>query len=105
MTDSEQPKEKKTRLSREERRAQRKLPLEAFVSVNVRYGDDEDDQVKILDDQKIYMVNSIFHYRDEMIRFLSKTLLKVAATQPKIAKEVLPGAAHLVTRKKDTDQD
>lgn len=102
MTESEGKKTKK-RLTREERIAARKVPLETFVTVSVRYGEDEDEEVRVLDDQKIYMVNSIFHYRDAMIRFLSKTLLKVAATQPKVAKELLPGAAHMVKRTRKND--
>lgn len=45
----------------------------------------------ILDEQEIYMVDNVFKYRDKAARFLAFTLVKVAATNRKVMREIVPG--------------
>ncbi|MDX1497336.1 MAG: hypothetical protein R3352_07265 [Salinisphaeraceae bacterium] len=61
------------------------------LSFSVRTGDEPEDQMTILDEQEIYMVDNVFKYRDKAARFLAFTLVKVAATNRKVMREIVPG--------------
>lgn len=59
--------------------------LDLRLSFSVRYGDEPDEQVVFMDQREMKMVGSLFQYRDRIMGYLSKALVKVALLQPKIA--------------------
>ncbi len=66
-------------------------PLDLRLTVAVRFGEEEDDRVVLLDDREIAMVGSIFRYRDRIARFMVTGLFRAAMLQPKVAARLLPG--------------
>lgn len=69
--------------------------LDLRMSFAVRYGDEPDEQVVFMDGREMKMVGSLFQYRDKIMGYLSKSLVKVALLQPKIA----ASAAQLARRR------
>ena len=65
-------------------------PLQVNLSVAVRFGEDEDERVVLMDDQELRMVGSIFRYRDKIARYLVSALAKAAMLQPKVAAKLFP---------------
>lgn len=59
--------------------------LDLRLSFAVRYGDEPDEQVVFMDEREMKMVGSLFQYRDRIMSYLSKSLVRVAMLQPKIA--------------------
>ncbi|MGJ8671111.1 MAG: hypothetical protein ACSHXK_16630 [Oceanococcus sp.] len=79
----------------EEKPRRRKLgeerePLQVNLSVAVRFGNDEDDRVVLVDEREIKMVGSIFRYRDRIAKFMVTGLLRAAMLQPKVAAKLFP---------------
>lgn len=72
-------------------RRRKKDPLNLKLTVAVRFGEEEEDRVVLLDDREVVMVGSIFRYRDKMARFLVTGLLRAALLQPRVAAKILPG--------------
>ncbi len=75
-----------------------KEPLSVSLTVAVRFGEEPEDRVVLLDDREVLMVGSIFRYRDKIARFVVTGLLRVALMQPRLAARILPG---LKTLRKD----
>ncbi len=73
------------------RRRRKTEPLHLRLTVAVRFGEEEDDRVVLLDDREITMVGSIFRYRDRIARFMVTGLFRAAMLQPKVAARLLPG--------------
>lgn len=74
--------------------------LDLRLSFSVRYGDEEDEQVVFMDDREMKLVGSLFQYRDRILGYLSKSLVKVAMLQPKIA-----ASAAQVARRRRSKKD
>ena len=91
MATTERP---QRRLSRRRQRP----PLEVRLTVVVSFGPEEDDQVTVINDRKIWMVGSIFQYRDRVARLAMATLIRAALMQPKVAARIMPGLATIASR-------
>lgn len=82
-------------------RRREKEPLNLKLTVAVRFGEEEEDRVVLVDDREIVMIGSIFRYRDKIARFLVGGLLKAAMLQPRVAAKVLPGLSGRLTQKRE----
>jgi hypothetical protein len=78
----------KVRNKRSRRKARE--PLDVRLTVKVKFGDQSDETVTIMDDRAVPMVDSVFYYRDQIFKGISTMLFKAIALQPKLAREVLP---------------
>ena len=67
-----------------------KTPIDVRLTVSVRFGDEADDRVTVMNDRRVPLVGSIFDSRDALLRGLSRVLLQAAAAQPRVAAELLP---------------
>ncbi len=85
------------RRKRSERRS--KEPLAVKLTVAVRFGEEEEDRVVLIDDREIQMVGSIFRYRDKIAQFMVTGLLKAAMLQPRLASKLMPGLKTLQRKK------
>jgi len=65
-------------------------PLELRLTVRLKFGDSAADSVTMMDDRRIPMVDSVFKSRQRILRAFALLLVKAAAAQPKIAREILP---------------
>ena len=65
------------------------------LTVRVKFGDADDDTVTMMDDRSVPMVDSVFKYRDRILRGLSVILVKAAAAQPRIGRELAPLVAKI----------
>lgn len=61
------------------------------MTVVVRFGEEEEDRVVLMENRRLSMVGSIFRYRDRIARFMVTGLLRAAMLQPRVARKVLPG--------------
>ncbi|MBR9812937.1 hypothetical protein GYB61_03650 [bacterium] len=78
--------------------------LDLRLSFSVRYGDDADEQVVFMDDREMKLVGSLFQYRDRIMGYLSRSLVKVAMLQPKIAASAAQAARRRRKPKPSKDQ-
>lgn len=76
------------RSARARRRAE---PVEVRLTLRYRFGDEPDDTVTVMDDRAIPMVDSVFKYRDRIVRAFAMTLLRAGITKPKVVRELVPG--------------
>lgn len=76
------------RTKRPSRKAQ--PPLDVDLTLVFRFGDAPEDQVTVLDQQRVPMVDSVFASRDVIQRHFVKLLLKAAVAQPRVMSEILP---------------
>ena len=83
------------------RRKRKPEPVDLRLSFTVRTGDEEEDVVTILDEKELKMVGSVFQYRDKAARFLAMSLVKVAATNRKVFRQVVPGLRGIMRDKRD----
>lgn len=79
------------------RRAQRP-PLRVQLTVCVAFGPEEEDRVTVIDDREVWMVGSIFAYRDRIAKMAMSTLIRAALLQPKVAAKIMPGLAGVARR-------
>ncbi len=79
-------------------RRRRKPPLEVRLTVVVAFGPEEDDRVTVIEDRRLWMVGSIFQYRDRAARLAMATLIRAALMQPKVAAKIMPGLASIASR-------
>ena len=86
---SKKPIEEKERAATRRSRKQPE-PLRLNLSVTVRFGDEEDERVVLMDDREVKMVGSIFRYRDKIARFMVTGLFRAAMLQPKVAAKLFP---------------
>lgn len=63
--------------------------LDIRMSFTVRYGEEPDDQLVVMNERPLKLVGSVFRYRDKIMQTLASTLVKVALLQPKVAKRVV----------------
>ncbi len=79
-------------------RRRRRPPLEVRLTVVVAFGPDEEDRVTVIEDRRLWMVGSIFQYRDRAARLAMATLIRAALMQPKVAAKIMPGLASIASR-------
>ncbi len=73
------------------RRFRRKTePLKVNLTVAVRFGEEEEDRVVLLDDREVVMIGSIFRYRDKIARYTVTGFFRAAMLQPKVAAKLVP---------------
>ncbi len=88
--------------SNAKRRSRRQAePLKLKLTVAVRFGEDEEDRVVLVDDREVFMFDSIFRYRDLIARYTVTGLFRAAMLQPKVAAKLFPT---LRARRKKTDR-
>jgi hypothetical protein len=68
------------------------------LTVCVAFGPDEEDRVTVIDDREVWMVGSIFAYRDRIAKLAMGTLIRAALLQPKVAAKIMPGLAGVARR-------
>lgn len=79
-------------------RRRQKPPLELRLTVVVAFGPEEEDRVTVIEDRRVWMVGSIFQYRDRVARLAMATLIRAALMQPKVAAKIMPGLASIASR-------
>lgn len=67
-----------------------KTPMELQLTVSFRFGDEPNDRITVLDNRRVPLVGSIFDSRDAIVRGFLRMVMKAAAMQPKVARELLP---------------
>jgi hypothetical protein len=72
------------------RRRAAKAPLEVRLSLKVRFGEEPDESVVLMQDRRVPMVNSVFENRDRILRSFTLLLLRASMSQPKVMREVIP---------------
>ena len=79
-------------IAKARRRAARggREPLDIKLTLAFRFGDEPGDRVTMMNDRSIPLVGTVFESRDRIIRGFSKLLFKAAASQPKVAVELIP---------------
>lgn len=82
------------------RKKRKQEPVDIRMSFVVRTGDEPDDVVTIMDERELKMAGSVFQYRDQAARFLALTLVKVAATNRKVFRQLMPGLKNIVKSKR-----
>lgn len=84
------------------RRSRRQAePLKLKLTVAVRFGEEDEDRVVLVDDREVAMFGSIFRYRDLIARYTVTGLFRAAMLQPKVAAKLFPA---LRTRRKKSDR-
>lgn len=68
----------------------RREPVEVRMTLRYRFGPDEDETVTVMNDQRVPMVGSVFDYRDRILKTFTRGLVKAAATQPRVLRELMP---------------
>jgi hypothetical protein len=71
-------------MSKGERRRREKEPLDIRLTMRVKFGEDPDDVVTVVDNRRLKLAGSAFQYRDRAIRFLVYNVLRAGAQRPKI---------------------
>ncbi|MGB0956580.1 MAG: hypothetical protein ACPGZP_11375 [Panacagrimonas sp.] len=77
------------------RPSQAKEPVDVELTVKVRFGDEPEDEVAMIDQRHIPMVNSVFESRDAITRGFTTLLIRAALSQPKVVRELIPGLRFL----------
>lgn len=76
-----------------------KTPLDVRLTVRVRFGDGGDETVTMMDDRSIPMVDSVFAYRDRILKGMTRLLYTAATLQPRLARELKPLVGRLRGRR------
>ena len=71
-------------MSKSERRKREKGPLDIRLTMRVKFGDEPEDVVTVVDNRRLKLIGSAFQYRDRAIRFLVYNVLRAGAKRPKI---------------------
>lgn len=77
-------------------RRRKKKPLDVRMTMRVRFGDKDDEQVVVVNDRRLKLVGSAFQYRDRAINFLVYEVLRAGARQPKVYGSLAPAAANMM---------
>ena len=64
--------------------------VDVELTVRFNFGDDAEDRVTVLDGRRVPMVGSVLANRDRIIRGFMRLLLRTAAQQPRVARELFP---------------
>jgi len=87
------------------RQRERDNPLEVRLTLAFRFGDEQDDQITMMNDRSIPMVGSVFRYRDRIARQFTMLFVRAGASLPKVRAELLPAARWLAIRSWVRDAD
>lgn len=77
-------------------RRREKQPLDVRLTMRVRFGEQPDEQVTVVNDRRLRLVGSAFKYRDRAINFLVYEVLRAGARQPKVYGGLAPAAAEMM---------
>ena len=77
------------------RRKREKGPLDIRVTMRVKFGDQPEDIVTVVDNHQLKLVGSAFQYRDRAIRFLVYNVLNAGAQRPKIYGRFAPAVTRM----------
>jgi hypothetical protein len=73
-----------------------KKPLDIRLTMRVRFGEQPDEQVTVVNDRRLKLVGSVFQYRDRAINFLVYEVLRAGARQPKVYGGLAPAATSMM---------
>lgn len=76
--------------SEKSRRGRSKEPLEVNLTMRVNFGDTPEDAITVIDDQRVPMVDSVFVYREKIIRGMVFLMLKAGVTSAAVTREIFP---------------
>lgn len=79
-----------TKAKRSRRTSQSKEPLNVELTVQFRFGEAPEECVTVMDQRRVPMVNSVFHYRDRILRQMGLLMVKAGMSQPKVVREIMP---------------
>lgn len=79
-----------TKAKRSRRKPQPEQPLNVELTVQFRFGDAPEECVTVMDQRRVPMVNSVFHYRDRIMRQMGVLMVKAGMSQPKVVRELMP---------------
>ena len=65
-------------------------PLDVHLTLRMNFGETPDDAITVMDNQRVPMVGSVFHYRDRIVRSFAMLLVKTGLAQPRVARELFP---------------
>lgn len=85
--------EPQRRTRRKPRLARQKLPkgpLEVRLTLRIKFGDEPEEVVTMMEDRRVPMVDSVFRSRDVILNSFVKILLKAGMAQPRVARELMP---------------
>lgn len=77
-------------------RRRKKKPLDIRLTMRVRFGDQPEEQVTVVNDRRLKLVGSAFQYRDRAINFLVYEVLRAGARQPKVYGGMAPAASSMM---------
>lgn len=73
-------------------RRREKKPLDIRMTMRVRFGQEPDEEVTVVNDRRLKLVGSVFKYRDKAINFMVYEVLRAGARQPKVYGGMAPAA-------------
>lgn len=77
-------------------RRRNKKPLDVRLTMRVRFGEQEDEKVTVVNNRRLKLIGSAFQYRDRAINFMVYEVLRAGARQPKVYGSLAPAAANLM---------
>lgn len=75
---------------RKKRRAVKKDTVDLELTLRFNFGDAPGDRVTVMDAQRVPMVGSVIANRDRILRGFLRLMLRTAARQPAVARELFP---------------
>lgn len=60
------------------------------LSVRMRFGDEPEDIVTVMENRRVPMVGSVFRYRDRILRAGTYLLVRAGLAQPRVARDLFP---------------
>lgn len=77
-------------------RRRAKKPLDIRLTMRVRFGEQPDEQVTVVNNRQLKLVGNAFKYRDQAINFVVYEVLRAGARQPKVYGGLAPAAARMM---------
>jgi hypothetical protein len=77
-------------------RRREKKPLDIRLTMRVRFGEQPEEQVTVVNNRRLRLVGSAFKYRDRAVNFLVYEVLRAGARQPKVYGGLAPAAASMM---------
>ncbi len=69
------------------------------MTVDFRFGADEDDRVRMLNHRRVPMVDSVFANRDRILRSFVQLMIQGGMKSPSVVRELVPLARYMRPRK------
>jgi hypothetical protein len=67
-----------------------RAPLDVYLTVSFRFGDEAGDTVTVMRNRRVPMVESVFTSRDRIVGGFVRLLVRTGLAQPKVVREILP---------------